>query len=124
MKSWLVPCLYREGEQRALVRALLEDVLQENMERVTQGDVENEDMCWPRGGSLIAYLNRYAPILKHKTFSEEREWRIVTRPLMCSNERFDSRPGRSMLIPYYRIPLAGPGRRIRRQADRRRGGAA
>ena len=109
MDSWLVPCLYREGEQRALVRALLEDVLKENMARVPQGDVENEGMYLPRGGNLIAYLNRYAPILKHKTFSEEREWRIVTRPIMCRNKRFGYRTGRSMLIPYYRIPLAGPG---------------
>ena len=108
MDSWLVPCLYREGEQRALVRALLEDVLKENMAWVPQDDVESEDMYLPRGGNLIAYLNRYAPILKHKTFSEEREWRIVTRPIMCRNERFGYRTGRSMLIPYYRIPLAGP----------------
>ena len=108
MKSWLVPCLYREGEQRALVQALLEDVLRENMEWVPQGDIENEDKYLLRRVHLIAYLNRYAPILKHETFSEEREWRIVTRPLMCRNKRFDYRPGRSMLIPYYRIPLAGP----------------
>ena len=108
MDSWLVPCLYREGKQRALVRALLEDVLKENMARVPQDDVENEGMYLPRGGNLIAYLNRYAPILKHETFSEEREWRIVTRPIMCRNKQFDYRPGRSMLIPYYRIPLAGP----------------
>ena len=107
MNSWLVPCLYGEQEQRELVRALLEDVLQENMARATQGDVESEDRDLPRGGNLIAYLNRYAPILKHETFSEEREWRIVTRPLPCTHQRFGYRPGRSMLIPYYRIPLAG-----------------
>ena len=109
MDSWLVRCRYREGEQRALVRALLEDVLKENMARVPQDDGESEDMYLPRGGNLIAYLNRYAPILKHEKFSEELEWRIVTRPITCRNERFGYRTGRSMLIPYYRIPLAGPG---------------
>ena len=108
MNSWLVPCLYREEDQRALVRALLEDVLTENKARPPDGDVESEDMYLTRGGNLIAYLYRYAPILKHGTFSEEREWRIVTKPLMCRYERFDYRPGRSMLIPYYRIPLTVP----------------
>ena len=109
MNFSLVPCLYGEGEQRALVRALLKDVLQENMTVVPQAELEEEeeDMYLLRGGNLIAYLNRYAPILKHKTFSEEREWRIVTRPIMCMNKQFDYRPGRSMLTPYYRIPLAG-----------------
>ena len=99
MGSWLVRCCYREGEQRALVRALLEDVLKENMAWVPQDDVESEDMYLPRGGNLIAYLNRYAPILKHETFSEEREWRIVTRPIMCRNDRFGYRPVDRCLFP-------------------------
>jgi hypothetical protein len=60
----------------------------------------------PVGGNLGAYLNRYAPILKHKSFEEEREWRIITKPLMCSGERFDYRAGASMLIPYFRLPLS------------------
>ena len=110
MSSWLVPCLYDAGLQRQLVQTLLQDVLQElqeNRKRVDQATKGEEYLDLPRGGSLIAYLNRYAPILKHDSFSEEREWRIVTRPLTCCLERFDYRPGRSMLIPYYRIPLAG-----------------
>lgn len=107
MGSWLVPCLYGEQKQREFVRGLLGDVLQENMARVTQGNVTGDCRKLPRGGNLIAYLYRYAPILKHKTFLEEREWRIVTRPLACTQDRFDYRPGRSMLIPYYRIPLTG-----------------
>ena len=109
MKCWLVPCLYCERKQRELVQTLLQDVLRENMTVAPPGDVENEGMSLPRGGNLISYLNRYAPILKHEAFSEEREWRIVTRPLTCRNERFDYRPGRSMVVPYYRIPLDGMG---------------
>ena len=31
MHSWLVPCLYDEGQQRQLVQTLLQDVLQENI---------------------------------------------------------------------------------------------
>ena len=108
----LVPCLYREGEQRTLVRALLEDVLQQNMAWVPQDNIEKEDMSILRPNNLIAHLNRYAPILKHVAFSEEREWRIVTRPIMSRNKRFDYRPGRSMLIPYYKIPLAGPNDKL------------
>jgi hypothetical protein len=51
-------------------------------------------------------LKRYAPILKHKSFEEEREWRIISRPLPCSLERFAYRAGTSMLIPYFRLALA------------------
>lgn len=101
---WLVPCLYDEMEQRELVSSLLEEVLNENVAHRRAAQDGQRDQ--PPGGNLVAYLNRYAPILKHKSFAEEREWRIVSRPLFCSHERFGYRAGLSMLIPYFRIPLA------------------
>lgn len=107
LNFWLVPVLYDETEQRELVRTLLEDVLAENLlRRADAKDQDDNRPHLPLGGNLLAYLNRYAPILKHKSFSEEHEWRIISRPLMCSNERFGYRPGASMLIPYFRIALS------------------
>ena len=99
---YLAPCLYLRSEQRALIRALLEEVLEENIEGTPWDD---EDHI-PRGGNLGAYLHRYAPILKDPSFSKEQEWRAISRPLSCKCERFDFRLGDSMLIPYYRFPLA------------------
>lgn len=80
LKCWLAPVLYEEREQQLLVRTLLNDVLQENEKRPPTG---NED-THPPGGNLVAYLTRYAPILKHRSFSEEREWRIISRPIFSS----------------------------------------
>jgi DUF2971 family protein len=111
LNFWLVPVLYDENEQRALVRTLLEDVLAENLQkRAKPTDHDNDEPGQPPGGNFVAYLNRYAPILKHKSFSEEREWRIISRPLFCSHERFGYRAGSSMLVPYFRIPLSSEQR--------------
>lgn len=110
LEFWLVPVLYEEGEQRALVRALLEDVLAENLERRANPTHGKSHLTRPPGGNLVAYLNRYAPILKHKSFSEEREWRVISRPLSCSYDRFGYRAGASMLVPYFRIPLSSEQR--------------
>jgi len=99
---YLVPCLYSQIEQVSLVRALVDEVLQENLER----DIGGKELFVPPGGNLWTYLDRYGPILKDATFSEEKEWRIITKPLMCTFDRFDYRQGKSMLIPYYRLPLA------------------
>ena len=52
---------------------------------------------------LHKYLNRYAPILKDSSFREEEEWRIISRPLTASE--LDYRAGRSMLTPYFSVPL-------------------
>jgi len=103
---WLVPVLYEEVEQRQLIRTLLLDVLEESVKK----RAEAEEDIHPRTGNLVTYLNRYAPILKHKSFSEEREWRIISRPMNCHLERFDYREGVSMLVPYFRIPLSSANR--------------
>jgi hypothetical protein len=116
LSFWLVPVLYDEDQQRALVRTLLEDVLAENVNRRAESKTDGNEVSLlgqPPGGNLVAYLNRYAPILKHKSFSEEKEWRIISRPLPCSHERFGYRAGASMLIPYFRIPLSSEQQAIR-----------
>lgn len=99
---YLAPCIYDRSKQRELISALVEEVLEENIEGTPWDD---EDHI-PRGGNLCAYLHRYAPILKDPSFKEEREWRVISRPLSCKFERFEFRPGNSMLIPYYRFPLS------------------
>jgi hypothetical protein len=99
--GWLVRVEYNEEQQRSLVRTLLEDVLEENRKRRSN---EQQEYV-PTSGNLLAYLNRYAPILKHKSFEEEFEWRIITRPRMSTDDRFAYRVGASMLIPYYRLSL-------------------
>jgi Protein of unknown function (DUF2971) len=98
---WLTKCIYDEGEQRTVMRALLKDVLQENEQRAPRRGRSNIP-----GGNLAAYLNRYAPILKHKSFEEEQEWRIISRPLSCTFDGFAFRAGTSMLIPFFKIPLS------------------
>ena len=53
----------------------------------------------PSDASMLTELSRYAPICKHKTFFEEREWRIVAGPIPSAHPRFDVRSGFSMLTP-------------------------
>lgn len=100
---FLAPCIYDEKSQRELVSALVQEVVEENNARKRSKGAED---FVPPGGNLIAYLHRYAPILKDSSFHEEKEWRLISRPLTCKSESFDYRAGHSMLIPYYKFPLA------------------
>lgn len=96
---YLARCIYDPVRQQKLAHALVEEVLEENIERhPNPGDL-------PEGGNLRAYLNRYAPIMKHDSFGKESEWRIISSPQPCTGARFDFREGTSMLIPFYRFPL-------------------
>lgn len=104
LKKWyLVPCIYESEEQERLVKALVQEVFDQNLEWRKVNAPELEDL--PPGGNLNAYLHRYAPILKDYSFRDEREWRLISRPLSCRSEAFSFREGASMLIPFYKFPL-------------------
>lgn len=103
-KEWyLAPCIYEPNEQGRLVDALIKEVFDQNLEWKKSNAPELEDL--PPGGNLNAYLHRYAPILKDYSFRDEREWRLISRPLSCRSEAFAFREGTSMLIPFYKFPL-------------------
>lgn len=109
-KNWyLARCIYDAKRQREIIQNLVEEVLEENLSGDYGYRPEDDDeleIVRARGGNLLAYLNRYAPILKDESFSEEREWRIISRPLMNSSKDFCFREGRSLLIPYSKFPLS------------------
>ena len=103
--GWLAPCQYTKDDQRALVRILLEDVMAEEQNPTENEKDDNDPWRIPGVSNLVNYLSRYAPLVKHQSFIEEEEWRIISRPLMCDRNGFGYRPGTSMLVPYYRVPL-------------------
>jgi len=112
IKEWyLAPCVYDPLQQLEIIRSLVEEVLEENLSGAT-GDEIYEDgnersVHLEMGGNLVAYLNRYAPIFKDESFRAEKEWRVISRPLFNSSKSFDFREGRSLLIPYSKLPLSG-----------------
>jgi hypothetical protein len=99
--AYLARCIYDNDRQKTLVRALLQEVMEENL--------SPERLNRRPGGNLSAYLLRFAPLLKHRSFGGEREWRIITTPHSCGIPRFDFRTGASMITPFYRFPLAEDG---------------
>jgi len=102
---FLAPCIYDPATQRGLVRALVEEVLEENLGDPLPGveDEEEDKALKHMGGNLRPDLHRYAPILKDESFKEEREWRIISRPVFA--KRLDYREGKSLIVPYYKLPL-------------------
>jgi len=104
----LAPCIYDPAKQLEIVRGLVEEVLDEYVSKDPgiegwKPDDEGAEMFWETGGNLLNYLYRYAPMLKDQAFSEEREWRIISPPVFA--QILDYREGRSLIIPYYRLPL-------------------
>ena len=98
---YLAPCIYNYDDKRTLVGALVDFAISKNLELMTSGKMDE----YPTGGVLAFHLNVYAPMIKDAAFEEEKEWRLISRPVSCRSERFAFREGSSMIIPYYKIPL-------------------
>lgn len=105
----LAPCIYDAQQQKNIVELFVsgvaDEIIEQKARKRTAAEVLDMDDFWDTGGNVRAYINQIAPFFKDRSFQEEQEWRIISQPLACSHEQFRFRPGRSTLIPYYRIAL-------------------
>ncbi|MHA2900776.1 DUF2971 domain-containing protein [Enterobacter sp. H2G27] len=96
-------CVYEKDAQKHLVQ----DVINRSLVRYQDMDEpEPEVLIYPSDSTrfFINELSLTAPLIKDISFSEEKEWRILSEGgITFGNLRF--RAGISMLIPYYGISL-------------------
>ena len=104
-------CIYGEEKQREIVSTLVEGIHDSLDQLPTEIKGTRETLwayvyTWPR-----TELHALALAIKHPKFSEEKEWRIISSgPMMedalgVGETPLGFREGRSMLIPYRRVPL-------------------
>jgi hypothetical protein len=110
----LSPCIYDPEDQQRLIKGAIDEFLATNVEKEPDYWDRNRshvDPDTPRtlvvlphaGNDFATRLSRIAPEIKHKSFEAEREWRLVAAKV--SAHELHHRPSRSMLIPYYKIPI-------------------
>ena len=98
----ILKCLYKESEHAALV----EKLINLGTLNVKEGDTQAGEMTFFIG------LYQVAPALKHPSFSEEREWRVVSEVAWPNKSSAKFRTGKSMLVPYREFNLAAEGRKM------------
>lgn len=103
-----VPCVYGMQEQYGLVTELIDSVI-----AAYRNDLGNsvniKQALRNRSSEFMMRLTVLAPIIKHYTFSEEREWRAVSVPTSSDHPQVAYREGVSMLTPYFILRLAAGG---------------
>jgi len=103
----LVKCVYDEVLQEKIISEFIDECLAEEFNTIS----EKFDPNRPRtliilrtGGEFNKKLVSIAPIIKHRSFSEEDEWRLIS----SHGIKVDSllfRPGVSLLTPYFEFQL-------------------
>ncbi|MCP5165168.1 MAG: DUF2971 domain-containing protein [Pseudomonadales bacterium] len=100
-------CVYDPVEQTALMEQLV-DVLEKRAAGLEPAvGAQANPGRWHRLFEQVeGDLLRVAAILKHPSFEEEQEWRIVSPVLSGGQDnRIHFREGTSMLVPYYAFDL-------------------
>ena len=94
-QALLARCIYRQPTQWQIVHRVVQLVI-EKYRAHKNFDILREDM--------ISGLYRYGPLLKHDSFHEETEWRIVIPNLpQCATLEF--RQSNRLVVPYVSIDI-------------------
>jgi hypothetical protein len=104
----LAPCVYDPTKQEELVGEVLRGALNgfNPFESPKPASVDWEGKAPVEVGvflpETLAFL---APFIKHPSFAEEREWRLVSWPVDSNDLEVRHRPGSSSLVPFIDVPL-------------------
>jgi hypothetical protein len=92
---YLAECIYAPTEKRKAINELVDEFV----DRIGA----SVDWTGEEQGGCVALASRLALTLKHESFKEEREWRLISIPKMVSELCF--RQGTSMIIPFFNLAL-------------------
>jgi hypothetical protein len=98
-----LPCIYDHTSQAQTVAAVLQAVVAA-WEQSNKGD--------PVLDQATERFLRLIPRMKHRSFAQEQEWRLISRPLVGARTRSSYHATRTMLIPYFSLSLADEGEPI------------
>lgn len=94
---YLGKCIYDRATKHDILKSLIDD----RLTGATMG-VRNIDKAVEH---FLAEFIQWAPFFKNEAFSEEQEWRLVSRPIPNNHENVSVRATATGLIPYYKFEL-------------------
>ena len=101
----LIKCIYDSEKQLKIIGELL----QKSLDKIPDEEVIHSkltDIITPISTELFETFIQIAPMLKHSSFNEEKEWRFVSGPMIFGNSYVKYRQGVSMIIPYDEVNIS------------------
>jgi len=99
----LVKCIYDINDQKVIIRNLLRNAVLNYVEnrKTNISATINIHLAY-----FLEDFLRIAPILKHDSYYEEQEWRLISPQISLDNSEVDFREGKSTIVPYFKFRLA------------------
>ena len=99
----LIPCVYDQEGHRRVMGPIVQKALS-SLQMVAKTKYGSGDLVAKWGEfDFVRSFCRIAPIIKHESFREEQEWRAISG--LLGTHQLEFRPGRSLLVPYYKVKL-------------------
>ena len=100
----LAPCIYDHRTQYKILSEITESFLaiyRERLRSTADADKLKNDLSW----EFAQHITRFGPTLKHPTFKEEREWRLISPMLQEPHPQLDFRGSATRVVPFFRFKL-------------------
>jgi hypothetical protein len=107
---FLAPCIYEYKKQITIIKEILNPYME--MLRYTD-HLDSDNRSREQVNNFIKHLVIYGPMLKHETFKEEHEWRLISYPLRAGHEQMEYRSGKSMITPHFCFKLCHDNKPIK-----------
>ncbi len=93
----LKKCIYSLDDQYKFVEKIIEECIKEKC----IGNKLNDDFV----SYLAAHIVSNSTVIKHSSFSEEKEWRLIFDYLNPIRDKYHFREGESFIVPYLEINI-------------------
>ena len=100
-KFELLPCIYEIEEQRKVIENTINEI--RNLYIKNKSDNNSHQFFWQVFNARFSLI---AKCIKHPSFKEEKEWRLIGGPFTSYDEKYKLRPIQNMLLPYYEFELS------------------
>jgi Protein of unknown function (DUF2971) len=101
----LAPCIYDHTKQYRVVSEFADFFLAKFRAHAPTA-ADEAKLCKKIAWEFGQHLTRFGTIIKHHTFKEEREWRLISPPIQEPHEQLDYRGSAARVIPFFRFRLA------------------
>jgi hypothetical protein len=98
---YLAPCIYDETKQEAVVKEAVTKICDTTLKRWTGSYVEIAKFISEHMSKFFIDFSRIASALKHYSFHQESEWRIISG--LIANKNMSFRVRKFMMLPYFSI---------------------
>ncbi len=111
-KFYLKPCIYCRDDQENIIEEIINSHIEYFQDNVI--NAENINIVIKTvSAKFTEDIIKYSPIIKHESFYEECEWRLISRltyengsiVIPVTDKDLAYRPGKSMIIPYFKCKL-------------------